>query len=100
MRALHVVTLLRAAREIDEARRWWTEHRDVRVLDDGIAAALRFVQAFPEASPLVKVGARWTKNRRASVEPVGYNLFYRYEPKTRTVIIRCFRHRSRRPPRL
>jgi plasmid stabilization system protein ParE len=99
--ALFLVTSMRAAREIDEARLWWTEHGGVDVLDDGIAAASRYIQAFPEAPPLVKVRGKWSANtRRASVEPVGYNLFYEYDPTTRTVLIVRFRHRSRRPPRL
>jgi hypothetical protein len=79
---------------------WWAKRGEPTIVDDAVAVALRFVEQFPEAPPLAKLQGRWTKNRRASVDPLGYNLFYRYDAKKHTVVIRCFRHRSRRPPRL
>jgi plasmid stabilization system protein ParE len=89
----------RAVQEIDEARTFWIENRDVRVLDAALAGALRFIEAFPEAPPLVQTRGAWV-HRRMAVEPVGYNLFYRYDPRTRVVLVKCFRHQSRRRPRL
>jgi ParE toxin of type II toxin-antitoxin system, parDE len=97
---LTVIVSPRATKEIDAAARWWAKRGSPNLIDDAISVALKFVEQFPEAPPLVKIRGRWSTTRRASVEPVGYNLWYLYYPETRTVLVRCFRHKSRRPPRL
>jgi hypothetical protein len=38
--------------------------------------------------------------RRAHVDPIGFHLYDRYHARTETIEIRCFRHQSRRPPKL
>lgn len=100
MKRAAVLLSPRVVREIDEAASWWAERGAPSLVDDALAAAMEFVQSFPEASPLIKCRGRWSKVRRASVEPLGYNLFYSYDAGARLILVRSFRHRSRRPPRL
>ncbi|MEO5727239.1 MAG: type II toxin-antitoxin system RelE/ParE family toxin [Byssovorax sp.] len=99
-RPIPILFSARAKREIDAAHTWWAEHSEARALADAVAAALRFIEAFPEASPRVQIRGKWSTTRRASVAPLGYHLFYRYDERAGTILVRAFWHERRRPPRL
>ncbi len=45
----------RANREVEEARAWWTERGGAVALADAVAAALSYIEAFPEAPSRVKI---------------------------------------------
>jgi plasmid stabilization system protein ParE len=99
-RPIPILFSARAKREIDEARTWWAEQSETRVLADAVAATLRFIEAFPEASPRVQIRGKWSTTRRASVAPLGYHLFYRYDERTGAILVQAFWHEHRRPPLL
>lgn len=89
-----------ANREVEEARVWWAECGGALALADAVAAALSYIEAFPEAPSLVKIRGKWSTTRRVQVDPIGYHLYYRYNALTGTILVRCFWHQRRRPPRL
>lgn len=99
-RAVTAIIDARALREIDEARAWWAEHRRTPDLDDAIAAALDRLEQFPEISPRVKRGSRWTTTRRYILDRVGYHLYYRFDERTGTLFVRSLWHERRSKPRL
>jgi len=99
MSRLTVILSPRAIKEIDEAALWWAERGKPTFIDDAVAAVLARLDSLPESAPCVQSRGRWTTTRRASVAG-GYQLFYRYDARTGTILVRCFWHERRRPPRL
>jgi plasmid stabilization system protein ParE len=98
-RPVAIVFSVRAKREIDAAAKWWAEHRGTQALADAVADVLRLLEAFPEAAPRVQIRGAWSTTRRASVALVGYHLYYRHDARAGTILVRCFWHERRRPPR-
>jgi plasmid stabilization system protein ParE len=90
----------RANRELDEARAWWQAHIHTSELDDAVAAALDRLELFPELASRVPRRGHWTTTRRYVLERVGYHLYYKYTPRTGTILVLCFWHERRRKPRL
>lgn len=99
-RAAVILFSPRANREVDEAQAWWTERGGAAALADAVAAALSYISAFPEAPARVKLRGKWSDTRRVCVDPIGYHLYYRHDARTDTILVRCFWHQRRRPPRL
>jgi hypothetical protein len=95
-----VVFTKRASQESDAARAWWAEHRDTLALGDAIAAALARITRFPAIGARVKQRGQWLKTRRYILSDVGYHLYYDYEARTQTIVVRCLWHERRRKPRL
>lgn len=100
MRRISILVSTRAAKEIDDAARWWADRGSPTRIDDAIAEVLAHLEELPEMAPRIQIRGRWSTTRRASVDPVGYNLFYRYDARASTILVQCFRHQHRRPPRL
>jgi plasmid stabilization system protein ParE len=97
-RRLTVVMTPRAEGEIDEAAQWWADRGSPTIVDDAVEATLEKIQRFPEIAPRIERHGAFTTTRRATVDPLGFNLFY--DARAGTIVVRCFRHQSRRPPRL
>ena len=90
----------RAKRELDEVRAWWAKHHPgTRVLDDALARALHLLEVFPEMGPRAQIRGQWSTTRRIIIDPVGYHLYYRFDPQARTILVRALWHERRRRPR-
>jgi plasmid stabilization system protein ParE len=100
MSPVAIVLSQRAKQEIDEARAWWAEHRGGTVLDDAIAKALQQIDRFPESGARVLQGSAWTTTRKIGAGRTGYQFYYVFHARAGTILVRCFWHERRRPPRL
>jgi plasmid stabilization system protein ParE len=100
MRRFTVIINRRAAKEIDEAARWWAERGSPTRIDDAIAKTLRRLERLARSAPRVQIDGRWSDVRRAPVDPVGYHLYYRVDLKARRIMVECFWHERRPPPEL
>ena len=100
MKSLAILLSSRARREIDDARAWWVENRGGTALDDAIAAVLQQIERFPGSGALVPRGSTWTTTRKIHVGRTGYQLYYLVHERAGTILVRCFWHERRRPPRL
>lgn len=100
MPARTVVFTARANREIDEALAWWGQRGGARALADELAAALALLERFPEIGPRVKSRGRWTMTRRYVLDRMGYHLYYRFEARTQTILVRSRWHERRAKPQL
>lgn len=98
--AFAVLFTERASREIDEARAWLLEHQGparVAQLDDDLARALHWLEAFPEMAALVRGSSTV---RRTLLERCRYQVYHRVFHRAEQLIVICFRHEARRSPRL
>jgi len=86
----------RAVREMDEARAWWAEHRQTRVLDDAIARTLDRLEALPASAPRVQIAGKWSRTRRAALGRTGYNLYFRPNERAKSITVVSIWH-ERRP---
>src|SRR5262245_45598068 len=100
MRRFEIIINARAAREIDEAARWWAERGSPARIDDAVAAALERIVRFPYIAPRVQIEGTWSDVRRRAVDPVGYHLYYRVDPEGQRILVECLWHQRRPPPRL
>ncbi len=99
MKVVSILLSERARKEIGEAAAWWALQGRDRLIDDAVTAVLVKLEQFPEMAPRVRLRGRLSTTRRAFVEPA-YYLYYSYEPKTETLLVRCFWHEKRKGPRL
>ena len=99
MKRITVIISRRASKEIDEAALWWADRGEPTFIDDAIDKVVARLQAFPKSAPVVEIRGKWSDTHRASVDR-GYQLYYRYNERARTIVVRCFWHERRRPPRL
>ena len=99
MKRLTVVISPRATKEIDEAALWWAKRGEPSFVDAAITEVLARLKVVPESAPRVQIRGKWSTTRRASVDR-GYHLYYRYDARAETILVRCFWHERRTPPRL
>jgi plasmid stabilization system protein ParE len=100
MRRFQVIINPRAAREIDEAARWWAERGAPTRIDDAVARALERIERFPDIAPRVQIDGAWSEVRRRAVDPVDYHLYYRVDRQGQRIFVECFWHQRRPPPKL
>jgi plasmid stabilization system protein ParE len=90
-----VIVLPEAAREIDEAREWWTAHGRERVFVDEVARALRLLERCPRmghAAPDADDG-----ELRVLLRRVSSHLYYQLDDGAELILVTSLWHTSRRP---
>lgn len=88
----------RAAREIQEAARWWEQNRPAApdAFHDAIDDAFRLLRAQPRLGA-VAANVRLAGVRRIHLSRVRYYLYYRLKPRPKAVEVLALWHTSRYP---
>jgi plasmid stabilization system protein ParE len=97
--ALPVVLTRRAARQVEDAARWWSANRPAApnaIRDDVQAAAVLIGEQPMGGTPIVH--RKHHGLRRIHLTRVGYHLYYRLAPRLRQVQVVAFWHARRGMP--
>jgi plasmid stabilization system protein ParE len=97
--ALPVVFTRRAARQIEDAARWWNANRPAapNALRDDLAGALTLIADQPTCGAPI-ASRRSLAVRRIHLARVGYHVYYRLAPRLRQVQVVALWHARRGSP--